>query len=172
MFNDYLIPVPLARRVRIAHNESAIEGKSARVFIRERKLAGAFSNVADLRRAIEHNNLWTLEITRSDCSQQRIIASTHFTALLQAGGANVLETDAADETIAPPFPRHDGLIVECVRDHDAPPSWTMSWRDGSQGRPYQLKSKCLRSVFVRALEISAGVAEATLEAFERSTVPH
>lgn len=170
MFNDYLIPIPLARRVRIAHNESAIEGKSARTLIRERKLTGAFSKVADLRRAIEHNDIWTMEIGRYDC-EQRIVAAPHFTAMLRAGGCGIHEADAEDETIAPPFPRHTGLILECVRDHDAPATWTMIWRDGGHGRCYQLKSKCLRSVFVRALEVSAGVAEATLESFERWTIP-
>jgi len=171
MFFENLVPV-FARRVRIAHNEAAIDGKSARVFIREKGLVSAFPDLTNLKRAIEHNNFWTMEIEHFDISAKRLVAATHFTAMLREGGCAMLDSDARNEAIAPPFPRHDGLILECVRTHDSPATWTMAWRDGHYGPRYQLQSKCSRSLFVRALEISAGLAESTLRAFELSTVSH
>jgi hypothetical protein len=86
---------------------------------------------SNLRRAIEHNNVWTMEIEHFDFTEKRLVAATHFTAMLREGRCAMLDSDARNEAIAPPFPRHDGLILECVRNHDSPATWTMVWRDGN-----------------------------------------
>jgi|GEM_PF-3513683 len=172
MFADTLIPVPIADRIRIAHNEQSFEGKSAQAFIRARKLTSSFADMADLRKAIEYNSLWTTHVMRYDSAACRVVAAPHFTAMLHAGGTKMLEMDRLNGGIAPPFPRHDGLILEFARDEDSSGSWTMTWRDELVGHRCELKSSSLRAVFVRALEICAGRAEATLEAFERYSTAH
>lgn len=172
MFTDSLIPILNADYIRITHNEQSFERKSAQAFIRAKKLTRAFADLTDLRKAIEYNSLWTVEIVRLDSSSREVYAAPHFTAVLKAGGTSMLEMDAMNSEIAPPFPRHEGLILECVREQNLSQTWTMKWRDEIGNQSYQLKSTSVQPLLLCGLEICAGKAEAKLEAFERYTVAH
>lgn len=165
------LPLPLGRRVRLAHNENAFVGQSVKAYVQSRVLATAFPNVAELEKAIEFNTLWTMDVVLDDSSTYREFAAHNFVTLLHAAKCGLVEVEPIGLEVVPPLPHHDALVLECSRDVESE-LWTMSWRDGVARASYQLRSSSLRSVFVRALEISAGNSAAKLEAFERSFIVH
>jgi hypothetical protein len=82
MSDSFLLALPNARRIRLAHNEHRTVGLTVREFIRERKLASGFSCLGELRRSIERGELWTVQLSRPDSSQGRFVAAASFPLLV------------------------------------------------------------------------------------------
>ena len=168
--HSHLLPFSMtARRLRVSHNEHKANGETVRHFVRRYGLSDAFASRRELRTAIELNELWLLNTTPADSVRNELVASSRFAHLVTHRLDDAI--DEVESNVAPPFPRHDDIVLECVRQGDVDEIWTMTWRE-HVGYRYSLKSPSLREVMRRGLEISAGNAEATLQAFERWTVAH
>jgi hypothetical protein len=162
--HSHLLPFSqTAQRLRISHNEHKASRETARQFVRKHRLSAAFSSVEDLRRALDANELWLLEVAPADSVRVQITAGSRFSSLVAHGDA--------EGNVAPPLPRHDDIVLECVRQGAISEAWSMTWREYASHR-YTVRSESLREVMRRGLEISAGNAEGALGAFERWTIEH
>lgn len=131
-------------------------------------MTSAFPHIAELRRAIEFNRLWTLE--SDSAGGLKVVAAAHYTAMLHAAGTRMSQLDLHNQDLQPPFPRHDALVLEFVTDESGSRTWTMTWREAPASRCFgPMSAGSLRELFTRALEISAWNARATLDAFVHLT---
>jgi len=170
MTDSHLLPFSVtAQRVRISHNEHKASGETALQFVRNRGLTAAFSSRKELRHAVERNELWLLDIVRADSTRRELVAGARFVSLVTRDSESAMA--GADCNVTPPLPRHDDIVIECVREGAVSETWTMTWREYA-GYRYALKSVSLREVMRRGLEISAGNANGVLLAFEQWSVAH
>jgi hypothetical protein len=167
---SHLLPFSIsANQVRLSHGEHKASGESARQFIRKHSLIDRFSSKADLKRAIELNELWLLTIVRADSVKSETIAASRYVTLVERD-CRVAILDA-ELKVTPPLPRHEDIVLECIRHGVGLETWSMSWQE-YPGCRYTVRSPSLREVMRRGLEISAGNAEGAFRAFDAWSIAH
>ena len=173
MSQAHLLALPAARRIRLAHNEHKHFGTSIRTFIRNHGVAPAFPCRGELRRALDKNELWTLQLDGRDSSSGVFVAAAAFPLLIERADAEAVRgDDPAYAAIAPPLPRHDcGLVLEAFSDDEGAETWNIVWSE-YPGFTCSLRSRSLRALLVRALEKSAQSAQATVDTFRQYTMMH
>jgi hypothetical protein len=167
MSNLLLSCIPDAQRIDLSHNTHRCESESLRCFIRERKLATKFPSRAELRLALDRNEIWLLELG-SPNDETRIFAAARFSSLITFATARTISPRASDETVAPPFPRHDfGLHLTGVRMGDLGERWRMTWYELSPVFGNMLESRSLDMLMIGALQVYARSAAETVTAVQQ-----
>ena len=92
-----------ANQVRLSHNEHKASGESAREFIRKHGLVDKFASKADLKSAVERNELWLLTTVRADSVKAETIAAWRFSTLVERDSkVAILDSELK---MTPPLPR-------------------------------------------------------------------
>jgi hypothetical protein len=131
-------------------------------------LANKFSSKADLKRAIEINELWLLTIVRADSVKSETIAASRYVTLVERDcRVAILDSELK---VTPPLPRHDDIVLECIR-HGGIEAWSMSWSEYA-GHRHTIRAASLAALMRRGLEISAGNAEGAFRAFDAWSIAH
>lgn len=155
MSNVLLSCIPNAQRIDLSHNVHRHACRSLRCFIRERKLTPHFPSRAELRLAVDQNELWLLSL-HSPNKGLRTFAAARFAVLIACATGKSIALQPSDKTVAPPFPRHDfGLHILGVRMGDLGERWRMTWYELSPTWPNTLESRSLDTLMIQALQLHA-----------------
>lgn len=167
MSNVLLSCIPDAQRIELSHNAHRYESASLRSFIRDRKLIAHFQDRVELRRSLDHNEIWLLELSCPN-KESRIFAASRFSSLITFATERNIAPRKSDDMVAPPFPRHDfGLHLTGIKMGDLGERWSMTWFELSPVGGNMLESRSLDMLMIRALQVYARSAAETVTAVQR-----